>query len=236
VRALLRSAGLWLRVLRVREGIARRHLRGQGIEIGALSHPLRMPRGATVRYVDKWDADDLRDQYPDLANETIVAPDIIDDGTRLATLEDDSQDFVVANHFLEHTEDPVAALETFLRVTKPGGVVYIAVPDKRRTFDAQRPVTPLEHVLRDHELGPESSRRKHYEEFARFVEGIAEPDVAAHAARAMEDERYHLHFHVWTHEAFVDLLQALREPLGFELAEARSNAHESIAVLRKTSV
>lgn len=220
-------------MLRVREGIAGRHLRGEGIEIGALSHPLRMPRGARVRYVDKWDADDLRAQYPDLADETIVSPDIIDDGTRLATVADESQDFVVANHFLEHTEDPIAVLETFLRVTKPGGVVYIAVPDKRRTFDAPRPVTPLEHILQDHELGPERSRREHYEEFARLVEGIAEPDVPAHAAAAMENERYHLHFHVWTHDAFVELLEALREPLGFDLAEARSNAHESIVVLRK---
>ncbi len=107
--------GLWLHVLRVREAIARRHLRGHGIEIGALSHPLRMPRGATVSYVDKWSVEDLRSQYPDLAGERIVSPDIVDDATTLATVSDNSQDFVVANHFLEHTEDPVAVLKRFSR-------------------------------------------------------------------------------------------------------------------------
>ena len=223
-------------VLRVRESIARRHLRGHGIEIGALSHPLRMPLGASVRYVDNWSEQDLRDQYPDLADETIVAPDIIDDGTRLATIADSSQDFVVANHFLEHCEDTVGVLATLLRVTKPGGVVYLAVPDKRRSFDSQRPTTTIQHILRDHEVGPEVSRVEHYEEFARLVEGIPEHELSLHVQAAVVDERYHLHFHVWTHETFLGLLDALRQRLGFEIAEARSHAHESIVVLLRTGV
>lgn len=192
-----------------------------------------MPRGASVRYVDNWTEHELREQYPDLADEKIVGPDIIDDATTLTTIADSSQDFVVANHFLEHCEDTTAALATMLRVTKPGGVVFLAVPDKRRTFDSPRPTTRLEHVLRDHEAGPEISRVQHYEEFARFVEGIAEPDLPGHVAEALENERYHIHFHVWTHETFLELLGALGERLGFEIAEARSNAHESIAVLRR---
>jgi predicted SAM-dependent methyltransferase len=236
LRARLSGIALWLTVLRVREQIARRHLRGHGIEIGALSHPLRMPRGASVDYVDKWSGEELRAQYPDLADEKIVAPDIVDDATRLATIPDSSQDFVVANHFLEHCEDTVGALKTFLRVTRPGGVVFVAVPDKRRTFDAARPTTPLEHVLRDHELGPEVSRVQHYEEFARLVEGVPDDALPGHVVDALENEQYHMHFHVWTHETFLQLLDALRERLGFELVEERSHAHESIVVLRRLSL
>ncbi len=191
-----------------------------------------MPRGAAASYVDRWSLEDLHSQYPDLAGEKIVAPDIVDDATTLETVPDDSQDFVVANHFLEHTEDPVAVLKTFLRVTKPGGVVYLAVPDKRKTFDSERPVTSVAHVLSDYEDGPERSREGHYREFAQFVEGVTDADLAAHVAGAMENDRYHIHFHVWTHDAFLTLLTALREPLGFEIAEAQSNAHESIVVLR----
>jgi predicted SAM-dependent methyltransferase len=236
LRARLSGIALWLTVLRVREQIARRHLRGHGIEIGALSHPLRMPRGARVDYVDRWSGEELRAQYPDLADQKIVEPDILDDATRLATIADDSQDFVVANHFLEHCEDTVGALKTFLRVTRPGGVVFVAVPDKRRTFDSARPTTPLEHVLRDHALGPEVSRVQHYEEFARLVEGVADDALPVHVANALENEQYHMHFHVWTHDTFLELLDALREPLGFEIAEERSHAHESIVVLRRARV
>jgi hypothetical protein len=36
---------------------------------------------------------------------------VVDDGTRLASFADGSLDFVIANHMLEHFEDPIAALE-----------------------------------------------------------------------------------------------------------------------------
>ncbi len=88
-------------------------------------------------------------------------------------------------------------------------------------------------MLRDHESGPEGSREGHYREFAQLVEGVSDADLSAYVAAAMEDERHHMHFHVWTYVAFLTLLGALREPLGFDVVEARSNAHESIVVLRR---
>jgi SAM-dependent methyltransferase len=217
--------------LRVRERIARRHLRGAGIEIGALHEPLRVPAGVTVTYVDKWTVAELREHYPDLAGVPIVEPDVFDDGTRLETIADCSQDFVVANHFLEHCEDPIGTLETLLRVTRPGGVLYLAVPDKRRTFDRRRPPTSLAHLLRDHEDGPEASRAEHYAEWARLVEAVDERDVATCVAQTAE--RPHIHFHVWTHATLVEHLAALRERLGFELVEAHSHGNESVVVLRR---
>jgi ubiquinone/menaquinone biosynthesis C-methylase UbiE len=45
---------------------------------------------------------------------------VVDDGARLASFADGSLDFVVANHMLEHAEDPIAALKHQLRVLKPG--------------------------------------------------------------------------------------------------------------------
>src|SRR5207249_5036937 len=50
-----------------REAIARRYLRGTGIEIGALHNPLRLPRGVDVRYVDRMTVPELRRHYPELA-------------------------------------------------------------------------------------------------------------------------------------------------------------------------
>ena len=43
------------------------------------------------------------------------------------------------------------------------------MPDKRYTFDFRRPLTPLEHMVADHEQGPERSRAEHYEEWCRLV-------------------------------------------------------------------
>jgi predicted SAM-dependent methyltransferase len=90
----------------------------------------------------------------------------VDDGARLASFADDSLDFVVANHMLEYIEDSIAALEHQLRVLKPGGILYLTLPDARDSFDSPRQRTTVEHLLRDHHDGPEGSRSEHYEECA----------------------------------------------------------------------
>ena len=167
---------------RRRQEIAGRYLRGSGIEIGALHNPLDVPRSVRVRYVDHLPVDQLRDHYPELAGEKLVDVEIVDDGERLATISDASQDFVIANHFLEHCEDPLGALGNMIRVLRPGGILYLAVPDKRYTFDVDRPVTSTDHLLRDHREGPEGSRRGHYEEWARLVDKAEEPEAHATAA------------------------------------------------------
>ena len=120
--------------------VADRHLRGAGLEIGALQDPMPMPKGTRVRYVDIAPTEQLRAMYPAKTRRWLVDVDVVDDGEKLATVADDSQDFVASNHFFEHAEDPIGALRNMLRVVRPGGVVYMSVPDKRLTFDhARRP-------------------------------------------------------------------------------------------------
>ena len=121
----------------------RGHLRGHGLEIGALHTPFNVPRGVEVKYVDRLDADELRRHYPELADEHFVRVDIVDDAETLATVAEASQDFVIASHVLEHCENPIGAIRTWLRVLKPGGVILLIVPDKRFTFDKVRPMTTL---------------------------------------------------------------------------------------------
>jgi hypothetical protein len=64
----------------------------------------------------------------------------------------------VANHFLEHCEDPLRTLANHLRVVRVGGVIYMAVLDKNYTFDKDREITTLDHLIRDYENGPLVSR------------------------------------------------------------------------------
>src|SRR3977135_908065 len=98
--------------------LARRHLSGSGLEIGALHCPLRVPPGVTVRYVDRLDRDALRRQYPELTTQELVEVDVVDDGERLGSQADASADFIIANHFIEHTEDPLGTLASHLRVLR----------------------------------------------------------------------------------------------------------------------
>jgi predicted SAM-dependent methyltransferase len=218
-----------------RRRLAARYLHGDGIEIGALHQPLAVPPAARVRYVDRLDVDGLRRHYPELSELPLVAVDVIDDGEALTAFADASVDFVIANHFIEHTQSPLATLRSHLRVLRPGGVVYLAVPDKRRTFDVDREVTPLEHVVRDLDDGPRWSRAQHFGEWARHVDHAA--DVEAHAAQLMADD-YSIHFHVWTPQAFTELLDHARDALGmpFAVEELQGNGFEFIAILRRTPV
>ncbi len=216
-----------------RRRIANRYLRGEGLEIGALHRPLPVPAGARVRYVDRMDVEGLREHYPDLAPE-LVRVDVVDDGETLASQPDASADFIIANHFIEHTEDPLGTLANHLRVLRPGGILYLAVPDRRRTFDAERPPTPLEHLIRDHEEGPAGSRAGHQEEWARLVEHVPPAAVPARVA-ALERDDYSIHFHVWAPDEFHELLEHARfvEKLPFRVETRRSNHREFITVLRR---
>lgn len=223
--------------LDVRATLAASYLRGEGLEVGPLHQPLALPPAARARYVDRMSVDDLRREYPELAEWNLTRVDVIDDGEKLATVADGSQDFIVANHFLEHTENPIGTIETHLAKLRPGGVLFYAVPDKRYTFDFRRDVTPLEHMVADYDDGPEGSRRRHYEEWGLLVEpapGGSEADQVAHIDR-LEAEAYSIHMHVWTQAEFLQLIIACRERLGeaFEIEAAARQGIEFVVILRK---
>ena len=105
------------------------------------------------------------------------------------------------------------------RVLRPGGVLFLANPDPRETFDRDRPLTTIEHLARDHRDGPAISRQEHYDEWVRVVERAPEPEVAARSA-ALRDASYSIHFHVWTPSVFAELVSPLR-PRGGHPARAR---------------
>ncbi len=216
----------------VRKDVALRFLRGEGIEIGALDYPLRVPRGAHVRYVDHLDETGLREVHSGTLRDgrPLVVPDIVDDGARLERFADASLDFVVANHMLEHVEDPIAALEHQLRVLRQHGILYLTLPDARHSFDSPRNRTTVEHLLRDHREGPQVSRREHYEECAELIEGHRGGGVAQRAIE-METEDLHPHFHVWEPITFAGFLAALELPFSLELLQA--SIGEFIVILRK---
>src|SRR3954451_10287044 len=202
----------------VRDDLAFRYLHGDGIEIGALYRPQRLPADARVQHVDHAPHDELQRIYP--GHDWIQAPDVVDEAESLGSFADESVDFVIANHVLEHIEDPVKGLNTFLRVVRPGGIVFLTLPDPRYSFDGRRERTTVEHVLRDHREGPETSRRAHYEEWAHVIEGLVDPADVERRAAEFEREGTRNHFHVWELGTFLELLFALDLPVAIEAAQA----------------
>ncbi len=231
---LLLRLHLYYILFPTRNRLARKYLSGSGIEIGALHLPLMVPDRATVRYVDRAPSDQLRKIYPELDIFRLAPVDIIDNGEELKFIAPASQDFIVANHFLEHCENPIKTLMTHISRLKPGGVLYLAVPDRDKTFDRRRPVTLLEHVIRDFRDGPERSRYEHYREWACLHENTPE-ERADDRARDLMKRRYSIHYHVWRRADFSDLLNYVKTELkaGFTVQDTASCRNEFIFILRK---
>lgn len=215
--------------------IAYTYLAGEGIEIGALHKPLSCDwRKVRVQYVDVRSTAELREEYREINPDDIPPVDRVDDGETLATFPDESLDFVINSHMIEHAEDPVATLGNWLRVLRPGGVLYLVVPDMRSNFDRQRQPTDFAHLLADHQQGPTVSRQAHYLEWAELVERCR-PEHIADRARQLEEQRYRIHFHAWTATGFIAFLMSYREmqPV-FDLLHMERNEEECIVLLQKT--
>jgi SAM-dependent methyltransferase len=231
---LLLKLRLYYRFFPTRNRLAEKYLRGKGIEIGALHLPLDVPEGATVRYVDRAPVRQLRARYPELAIFRFTPVDIIDNGETLDTIAPASQDFIIANHFIEHCEDPIKTIATHISRLKPGGILYLAVPDKTKTFDKHRHRTSLGHVIKDFQDGPEWSRFEHYWEWARFVENVPEVRSSSRAQELME-MRQSIHYHVWMQPDFLALLEYVKGTIGmrFSIKETASCRNEFIFILQK---
>jgi predicted SAM-dependent methyltransferase len=230
------------RYLEARDELAYRYLAGEGLEIGALNWPLKVPAWAKASNVDRMTPEELREHYPEMAEVELTEVDVIDDGERLESIADESQDFIIANHFLEHTADPIGTIGNHLAKLKPGGVLFYAVPDKRYTFDFRRGVTTLEHLIQDHEQGPEGSRREHYDEWGQLVVGTAGdredprwPERGEELARQLEAEDFSIHQHTWTADTFLELVRHCQRRFdeGLEVEATARREMEIVVVLRK---
>jgi SAM-dependent methyltransferase len=82
------------------------YLKGNGIDIGSGPDPLKVEQGS----VRPWDLPD-------------------GDAQLLPGVPDNQLDFVYSSHCLEHMRDVPESLKNWTRVLKPGGFLYVVVPD-----------------------------------------------------------------------------------------------------------
>jgi SAM-dependent methyltransferase len=136
---------------------------------------------------------------------------------------DHSLDYVASSHVLEHVANPVAALAEWYRVLRPGGIIYLVVPDRRHTWEHGRPVTAVEHLLADFTAHTTACDATHIDEFVQTADwnqfspetpADAVPAKKAEYARGMHEavargEDINIHFH--TFEA--NMVRALIETL-----------------------
>ncbi len=218
-----------------RKRISYKYLKGEGLEIGALHNPLSISEYAHVKYVDRLLSDELQKHYSDLNPAQMVTIDIIDNGETLSTVADDSLDFIIANHFLEHCENPIGTIRNQLKKIKAGGVIYYAIPEKTYTFDKERSLTEFDHLVEDDIKGTEISRKDHFYEWVNLVEKKQDPDEINARVSSLMTMNYSIHYHVWDSATIFQVLSKTNEYLGhpFSVVHFEQDDNEVIAVLQK---
>jgi predicted SAM-dependent methyltransferase len=145
---------------------------GKGIEIGPSFNPLlRKADGYNVEIVDHLSAEDLREKYKDANVDLNMIEDVdyISDGGLISELIDKphNYDFCIALHVIEHTIDLIGFLRDCQTLLKEKGVLVLAVPDKRFSFDVLRPVCSTGDVIQAYLEGRKShSIGKMFDELA----------------------------------------------------------------------
>lgn len=97
---------------------------GDGLDIGGKPDPLMLYQElfSRMKSVRTWDWEDGDAQF-------------------LASLPDDSLDFIHSSHCLEHLNDPFEGLKNWLRVIRPGGYIIVTIPDEDMYEQGQFPST-----------------------------------------------------------------------------------------------
>lgn len=124
----------------------------KGLEIAPWLAPIAAKRdGYNIRTLDVFDRDRLRANSaanPDphgRSSDLIEEVDFVGSATEIAALvpadQHGSFDYIVSSHNFEHLANPVKFLRGCEVLLKAGGLVSMAVPDRRATFDFFRPYT-----------------------------------------------------------------------------------------------
>jgi SAM-dependent methyltransferase len=185
---------------------ARKGERDFGVEIGAFKTPVP---GLNPFYVDR---------FATYANEPCLA-DYWGDAAQLP-FRDHALDYVVSSHVLEHTANPVAAIFEWARVARDGGILYMVVPDRRRTFDHHRDLTDPAHMMEDYTRGTTVADGTHISDYLDRLDwqlwnpaGTPEQNVViredlrrAYTAAVAAGQEINIHFHVFELSNLIELV------------------------------
>jgi SAM-dependent methyltransferase len=131
----------------------------RGIEIGPYFNPLAPKAdGWNVLSLDVFDAPMLRERaardpsIPDSMVPNIEEVDLLGPAHQVAELVSARGDlgrfdFIVSSHNFEHLPNPIGFLRACSETLRPGGILSMAIPDKRACFDYFRPVSTLGSLL-----------------------------------------------------------------------------------------
>ena len=151
-------------VTTLRRGHLLKHvnLSGVGLEIGPYDQPTVFKSEADVRYLDWKDKEQLVREctHPDMIVD-IPEIDYVVHSNRYGDYISDKFDYIIANHVMEHAPNMIQWLSDLCDMMQPGGILFLALPDKKFSFDKYRQDTALSHFVAEYLAGVEDIPREH---------------------------------------------------------------------------
>jgi len=157
----------------------------------------------------------------------------IGEGADLRVIPSGKYDFVLSSHMLEHSANPLRALDEWRRVLKPGGTLVLVVPARDGAFDHRRPITTLAHLIEDFDKNMNEDDLTHLAEVLQLHDLSRDPgvtDAGKFRERAEQNAEFRsLHHHVFDTRLIVDAVFHT----GFELVAAEGLEPYHIVVLAR---
>ena len=226
-------------LLSLRNDFAKFYIYGSGYEIGAQNAPLQCGNKDTrIAYIDYLDKADSACKY-NIPEVLCVDIDILCDANKLNCIEPETASFVIANHVLEHSPNPLGALLEWLRIVRTGGVLFFTLPNYRcNEFDFEKRPVNIEHLIDDyHNDGIRDISEIHIEEHVTIVDGISRNDTELFKKRKKEilESNLHTHYHVFDQKLVQDMLNFVhaRQHIKTVNMLAFQNGFEFLYILQK---
>jgi SAM-dependent methyltransferase len=133
-------------------------LNQDGLEIGPLCWPIvrKDESNGRIQYVDFSTAEESRKKYkndPNVNINDIVETDLLWGKQTLPELANGRLfDYVIASHVIEHVPDMLGWMREIASVLKDNGILSLAIPDKRYTFDYKRDLTSFANLMESYLL------------------------------------------------------------------------------------
>ena len=169
-----------------------------------------MPLNCEVKFADFLPGTEIKKRISNAALPDFVNLDYIMSIEEPNLVEDESLDFVIAGHVIEHLRNPLRAFEQVYRKLKKGGQFVLVVPEKTRTYDRERHLTTTEHLILDYENPDRQRDKAHFLDFLAKVYNVPGHELE-HRAEYENSSNGDIHFHVWTHDTFAELVAYSRQ-------------------------
>lgn len=195
---------------------------GRGLEIGGpsdiFSHRGLIPIYSTAGKIDNvnfsnntiWEGRISVGENFIFNKKKLPGKQYVGEASNLNFIESSSYEYVLSSHCIEHLANPIQGMSEWLRVLKDGGLLVLILPHKDGTFDHNRPVSTLHHLIQDYDNQTDESDMTHLKEILELHDLTRDPgagDFSSFRKRSKQNfKNRSLHQHVFDTRLAVEVV------------------------------